>query len=66
MNVLVLFHTGRGKVYSSSYRTAMKCITYLSEGNRPALDRVFTSVGGNMGRVNRWLDSIDKGEVRGG
>ena len=49
--------------YSTCFKTAVKCITYLSEGSRPREDRAFTALGGNMGRVNRWLEHIDRGEV---
>ena len=55
--------TGRSSSYSSAYKTAIKCITYLSDGGHPAKDRVFVSGGENTAKVDRWLESIDRGEV---
>ena len=55
--------SGGVNAYGPSFKTAIKCIAYLSEGGRPRVDRAFMALGGNMGRVNRWLESIDRGEV---
>ena len=60
---LLLFFSGGANTYALCFKTAVKCITYLSEGSRPREDRAFTALGGNMGRVNRWLECIDRGEV---
>ncbi len=53
---------GKEKRRASSHATAMQCITYLSDCDRPAQDRVLVSGGGNMGQVNRWLGCIEYGE----
>ena len=53
----------RAKTYSPSYKTALKCVSYLSEDERTTEDKVFTSGTGDSRKINKWLESIDRGEV---
>jgi len=56
------FNGGRTSSYGSAFKTAIKCVTYLSGGDHPAEDRVFMGVGGNLDKVKNWLHTIDRGE----
>ena len=48
--------------YSTAYRTAVKSIEYLAA--HVAEDRALIAASAPSSLVNRWLESVDKGQVR--
>lgn len=50
---------GRAKEQALSYKTAMKCISYLSSDNLVRKDRLLASAAGNSVLIKRLLDAID-------
>ena len=54
---------GRAKGRTLAYKTAMKCISYLSSDHLVREDRLLCSVAGNSVLIKRLLDAIDNSEV---
>ena len=49
-----------------SYKTAMKCISYLSSDHLVREDRLLQNCGGNSILINKLLKAIDNSEVCSG
>ncbi len=49
------------QTFSSAYNIAVKCVEYLS--SHVIEERALTVATAPSSRVNRWLESIDKGQV---